>query len=142
VTDVKQVIGDTVALIKEAQEIAKGLEQADLATKLMDAREHLGTLREALLEERDKSTAQEQRIRDLERSLELQPRLLRHMGVYWAQDDPDPWCPTCWERDHRAIHLSRTDLMAGRLCSCTVCQYSVNLDNTRPPKTWPEPASD
>lgn len=138
-TEAGQVIGEAVQLIKEAQEIAKRLERNDLAEKLMDARERLGTLREALFGMREQSAVLEERVKELERSLQLKPSLVRHMGAYWAKDDPDPWCPSCWEKEHNAIHLSRTDLMAGRLCSCSVCQYSVNLDTTRPPKSWPDP---
>lgn len=141
-TDLKQAIAEAVDLIREAQDIAKALEQTELVAKLMDARERLGTLREALLEVREQSATLEDRVTELEHSLELKPSLVRHGGIYWAKDDPDPWCPNCWERDHKAIHLSRTDLMAGRLCSCAICQYSVNLDHTQPPKTWPEPVDD
>lgn len=138
-TELKEVVAEAVELIRGAQDAARELGNEDLNAKLMEARERLGTVREALLEAREESAALEERVKTLERSFELKPTLVRNKGCYWVKADPDPWCPVCWERDQKALHLNRSDLMAGRLCSCPVCQFSANLDTTSPPKVWPDP---
>ncbi|MBI3178433.1 MAG: hypothetical protein HYZ27_02155 [Deltaproteobacteria bacterium] len=132
--DLKQLMSDTMAQLKSAYDKAQG---TDVAPLLMAVRESIGALREAVLEIREQNAALKERGAGLEEALRLKPSLVRHRGVYWTKGDPDPWCPTCWEIDHRAIHLNRSDLMAGRLCSCSRCQYSVSLDVVSPPKEWP-----
>ncbi len=102
------------------------------------ARATLADLREAVLEQREEHEALRQRVATLEEAARVRPTLVRHKGVYWLRGDSEPWCPTCWEKDQVALHLNRTDLLAGRLCACPRCNYNVNLDNTSPPKDWLE----
>ncbi|MEE8410580.1 MAG: hypothetical protein V3T05_13340, partial [Myxococcota bacterium] len=116
----------------------KELDADGLKSKLMDLRENVGTIREYVLELREQKVALEERLKAVTESLALEPKLLRHKGVFWLEDDPDPWCPQCWEIDHIAVHLNRSHLMAGRLCSCKRCEYAVSLDHTSPPEEWPE----
>lgn len=134
----KKLLSDTVELIKAAQKDAKEEEFDGLKAKLMELRESVGTIREYVLELREEKVAIEERLKEVTDSLAFVPKLVRHKGVFWQQHDPDPWCPQCWEIDHVAVHLNRSDLMAGRLCSCKRCEYAVSLDHTAPPEEWPE----
>ena len=135
--DPSKLAGEAIELIKAAHDSVKDAGLTQAADKLMDIREKLGSVRESVLVVREDNLALLERIKTLEGSLHIRATLVRNKGVYWAEDDPDPWCPNCWEHQQRAVHLNRSDLMAGRLCTCVTCQYSVNLDHTAPPKDWP-----
>jgi len=98
---------------------------------LMLAREGLQDVREGFASIQGELVA-------LRESLQMKAELVRHQGVYWTRGDPDPWCPHCWEHEQRAVHMNPTAVLAGRLCECKRCSYSVNIDNVAPPKKWPK----
>jgi hypothetical protein len=128
-----ELISHILDRVKAAYERAKTTGDRDLLDSLSEARE-------SMLELREKQAALEAEKAELIRRVEaaapdpLAPALVRHTGVYWAQGDPDPWCPSCWETDRKALHLNPTGLMAGRMVECRRCHYSINLDNVTPPK--------
>lgn len=135
----EELLSRSVELVKDAyKESKKDPGNAEITEALMALREHLQVVREAFLELRDENANLGQRIRDLERGSEMRANLVRHMGVYWAKGDPDPWCPNCWENEQRATHMNPTAVLAGRLRSCPRCNYDVNVDSIRPPEKWPK----
>jgi hypothetical protein len=134
----RQLITTSLELVGKLNEEAKKLGVAELADDLGTLKGNLQDLREAVLELRESNDALRERVKTLEDAARVRPNLVRHKGVYWVKDDPEPWCPMCWEKDQIALHINRTDLMAGRLCACPRCGYNVNLDNTAPPKEWTE----
>jgi hypothetical protein len=136
--DAQQLLAETMEVIKNAYETARQLEGTELAAELMTARENLMSLREAFADLDAAKQKLRARVETLEASLVAKPDLVRHKGVYWVRGDAEPWCPQCWEKDHVALHLNRTDLLAGRLCVCSRCNYNVNLDHTYPPREWEE----
>lgn len=123
------------ASLKILDEVGEKLE-GDAADSVRKARDKLNELREAVLALREENMELRERVTTLEASFGKQEELERHKGVYWVRGDPDPWCPVCWEKDQRALHLARTDILAGRLCQCPVCGYNANLDNVYPPREW------
>ena len=136
-TDTKQLLAQTLEATKAAYDAAKQAEESELCQRLMGVREDLQNLRELVSQEADEKARLEEKISSLEKSLALKAALVRHMGVYWAQGDSDPWCPNCWEHEQRAVHMNPTAVLAGRICACQRCDYSINLDNVSPPKNWP-----
>ena len=103
----------------------------------LTARENLQALREMLADMADERAELDRKLQQVAQSADLAEKMTRSSGVYWVREDNDPWCPNCWEADHKAIHLNPSGLMGGRLVSCSRCEYSINLDNVSPPKKWP-----
>jgi hypothetical protein len=134
----RELIAALLELLDKAIDVASKLEGSELGTDLQTVRDKLGDLREAVVELREENVELRERVRTLEASFGKREELVRHKGVYWVRRDPDPWCPVCWEKDQAALHLNRTDLLAGRLCQCPKCGYNVNLDNAYPPREWQE----
>ena len=132
----RELIAATLQLVDKALGVARELEGSGLETTLASIHSKLTELREAVLTLGEENLALSEKLRKVDASLVKGDELVRHRGVYWVRNDPDPWCPVCWERDHVALHLARTDLLAGRLCQCPQCGYNANLDNTYPPRDW------
>jgi hypothetical protein len=132
----RELIAASLELVDRAHDAAKELEGSELGADLVAVKLKLGELREAVLALREENADLHERVRTLEVSFTKRHELVRHKGVFWERGDPDPWCPVCWEKDQAALHLNRTDLLAGRLCQCPRCNYNVNLDNAYPPREW------
>lgn len=129
-SDLKDQVRELQRRLRSAHEAAKDASADAVSELLLQARENLQDIAEGIGALQDEQRA-------LKQSLELKPQLVPHKGVYWKRDDPDPWCARCWEVDHRAVHLGRSDVLAGRLLTCPRCGASVNLDFVSPPKRWP-----
>ncbi|OGR12554.1 MAG: hypothetical protein A2341_12610 [Deltaproteobacteria bacterium RIFOXYB12_FULL_58_9] len=134
----REIIASSLELIKKLEGVAGEVDNAELIDGLASLREQVQRLREEVLDLSEKDLELRKRVETLESSLVMKPDLVRHKGVYWIKGDSEPWCPVCWDKDQTALHLNRTDLMAGRLCACPQCGYNVNLDNTYPPREWSE----
>ncbi len=48
------------------------------------------------------------RIRELEGLLAASKAMTFRAPFYFATDDPVAFCPRCWEKDHKALHLLHT----------------------------------
>lgn len=133
--DVQSALNRSVEIVKAAYKTCKDREgQQELAEQLMELRESLQVIREAVTELTEERQALKDRVASLEASLVLKAELIRHAGVYWKRDDPEPWCPNCWENHQRAVHLNKSNVLAGRLMECSVCHFDVNMDTlSRPP---------
>ena len=128
----RELIAASLEIIDEVA----GQLDGDAAEQLGAARDKLRDLRDAVVTLREENAELRERVRTLEASFGKREELVRHKGVYWVRGDPDPWCPVCWEKDQRSLHLARTDILAGRLCQCPHCGYNANLDNVYPPREW------
>jgi hypothetical protein len=47
----------------------------------------------------------EEKIEELERTLKFKGALAFRETFYWLADDAVPFCPNCWEKEHKAIHV-------------------------------------
>lgn len=133
--EVRKLLATVRERIKAADALCKERGVTEASEALLQAREALSDIEDDLRGQADQATRLAEELQTLQQSLRNQPELVRHKGVYWQQGDPDPWCPTCWEHDQRALHLN-PDVLAGRLVTCKRCTYAINLDNAKPPKKW------
>jgi hypothetical protein len=134
----EELLARSIDLVKDAYKTSKKTEaNGEITEALMEVREHLQLVRESFGDLRDQTRSLAERVRELEQSLEASPELVRSAGVYWKKNDPDPWCPICYDKDQRTVHLNATAVLAGRLLNCPVCNFDVNRDNVQPPKKWP-----
>jgi hypothetical protein len=53
---------------------------------------------------RDKRRADE-KIEELERTLKFKAELVFKEPFYWLGADQTPYCPVCWESEHKAVHI-------------------------------------
>lgn len=130
-SELSELISKVQSTVKRAYASAKEAEHKELTEELLQARERLQ-------DAQDRVAALEKEAADLHDSLKLKGELIRKDGVYWKKDDSDPWCARCWEVNHVGVHLSPSDVLAGRLLSCLRCDASVNLDFVKAPTDWPE----
>jgi len=70
-----------------------------------EAQEKIMELRGACLELEDENQTLKRRIKELENSLRFKEVLAFKAPFYFAPNDPQPYCPRCWEKDSIAIHV-------------------------------------
>jgi hypothetical protein len=136
--NLRELIATVLQLVDKAQDNASQLDGSDLGSQLASIRAKLQDLRDAITNLREENADLRDRLLSVDGAARRREDLVRHKGVYWLREDPDPWCPICWEKDQVTLHMARTDLLAGRLCQCPRCGYNVNLDNVYPPREWQE----
>lgn len=90
ISDTKEVVG----LIRE-------VDNADLYRKIIDLSGEIYELHGEHIESL-------QRIRELEDQLKIQLAMQFNQdnGFYFVDGDKVPYCPTCWENDGKAIHMT------------------------------------
>ena len=102
-------------------------EIADLIKKFNDIelnRRILNLENEVLDLSRDNRHAEE-RIAELERTLNFQKELTYKTPFYYLVDDPAPYCPGCWDSKRKAVHLhrARKPLPIGDCMECPSCKH-------------------
>ena len=105
ISDTKEVVG----LIRE-------VDNADLYRKIIDLSGEIYELHGRHMEAL-------QRIRDLEDEINTQSAMQFNQddGNYYVEGDKIPYCPTCWESDRKAIHLTYSRRWGH---SCGVCSLN------------------
>ncbi len=61
----------------------------------------------------------EAKMRDLQAHDDLMSSLYRLDGILFRDNDPEPYCPVCWDADRKLIHLKVT---ADQQTICTICR--------------------
>jgi hypothetical protein len=82
-------------------------EIADLIGKFHDIelnRRILKLEEEVLDLSREKRRAEE-KLEELERTLKFKGELVFKEPFYWLGTDQTPYCPVCWESEHKAVHV-------------------------------------
>jgi hypothetical protein len=131
-------ISAALSALKAATDIAKGINTfkvgLEVKTKVTELLSATIDLQHSMLElqskfgdlqtENDRLKAQ---ILQMETSATERLALKFGNKVYWKKDDSTPFCPTCWEKDGKLIHLTGPHEEAGRGMSyyCTVCRNDV-----------------
>jgi hypothetical protein len=93
----------------------KGLNIAE-QEKLIDLREYILGIEEERLELQTK-------INDLEKALAFNKKLTFKAPMYYADGDETPYCPRCWEKDNKAIHV--VYLKSPAVHSCPECKFHI-----------------
>ena len=105
---------------KEIADLIKKMGDIELYRKIVELEGQLIELT------RDKREI-EDRAKKLEQDLAFSKTLTFKPPVYYAEGDPTPFCATCWERDHKPIHLNGPyhDDDGDISFSCRVCEQTV-----------------
>ena len=115
----------TIKLLKEAREAAKRSDDHDLKDKLSDLYDAFLDIKEVVGNLRDENE-------ELRKKLDERAKLIwdGQLKVYFIENDPDPFCPTCMDRDGKSIRLYPAYLGGGAQTGwrCKVCgnYYSKN----------------
>ncbi len=83
---------------KEIAELVKKLGNIDLYRRIVE-------LEGEIIELSRQRLQLEQRVDELEKSARLKAEMVFHEPLYFQEGDSTPFCPTCFEKEGRAIHL-------------------------------------
>lgn len=121
------LVNGAISLLKEARESAKRSDDHDLKDKLSDVYDAVLGLKECLGSLKDENS-------DLLRRLQTRASLKwdTRLKLYFAEDDPDPFCPTCMDQSVSRIRL-HPDTLDGQLWRyiCKACKNHFTV-NQRP----------
>jgi hypothetical protein len=119
------LVNGTIGLLKEAREAAKRSDDHDLKDKLSEVFDSVLELKEVIVNLRDENA-------ELRKRLETRENLKwsSEHKLYFADGDPDPFCPACMDLNGRQIRLQPIDYESRVLWKydCNVCKsdYPVN----------------
>jgi len=119
---------DTAKTIKD---VAQGLASLDAKRSLLEAYD-------AALALNSKNQELEVRVRELEEALRFKEKVRFDRNALWAEEDPHPYCNSCWEVKENAVHLTQST-SDPEYYMCPSCNKSYN---TAVPRKFvlPEPA--
>jgi hypothetical protein len=129
------IIG-TLSAIKTATEIAKGIkdakdsyDQAETRFKMAEIINALADAKINLADIKTELSEKERVIRDLQEQLNEKQKLVFHGEKYFAENDPIPFCATCYETKGLLVHLryiKKTTWQGGIVperYACPDCKY-------------------
>jgi transcription elongation factor Elf1 len=118
------LVNGTLCLLKEARDSAKRSDDHDLKDKLSEVYDAVLELKECLGSLKDENA-------DLLKRLHTRASLRwdTRLKLYFAENDPDPFCPTCMDQNGSQIRL-HPDSIDGQLWryECKSCKnyFTVN----------------
>ena len=106
-------ISTAIATIKKSMEIAKlikdsssSLGEAETKLKLAELISSLANLKMELADIKVNLIEKDEEIRELKNKIEEKESLIFDGKFYLKEGDNIPFCPTCWESNKKAIHLT------------------------------------
>lgn len=122
-----------ITSLKAATDIAKAIKDADFSLERAETKLKMAELIEALAdakmhaaEIRDVIHERDERIAELERTLNVKGKMIHKSPFFYMEGDEIPFCPKCWEANARAIHLVLSDDGLG---TCPNCDWYGRLNN-------------
>jgi hypothetical protein len=118
------LVNGTLNLLKEARDSAKRSDDHDLKDKLSEVYDAVLELKECVGSLKDENV-------DLLRRLQTRATLKwdTRLKLYFAENDPDPFCPTCMDQNEKQVRLY-PDTLDGQLWryECKACKnyFTVN----------------
>jgi hypothetical protein len=94
----------------------------------IEAQEKIMALREACVALQDENHAMREKMKQLEDALRFKDALEFRAPFYYAKDDGTPFCPRCWEKERRAIHVAPERILVGarfRVCPDCDAEYKI-----------------
>jgi hypothetical protein len=129
-----QEISAALTGLKAATDIAKGINAlkvgVEVDTKVSELLSTIIDLQHSMLELQSKFGDLQTENEHLKAQiLQMETSATEHLAlqfvnnVYWKKGDSTPFCPKCWEKDGKQIHLTgpHEDEWRGVTYYCTVC---------------------
>ncbi len=112
-----------MSIIDRAKEIAdliKKLDDIELYRKIVELEGEIFELTRA-------NRGLEDEVSELKQVLTASKEMRFKKPLYYSGDDPQPYCPKCWEVNKRAVHLFGPKGVAGRTYfTCPNCSTIIN----------------
>ena len=109
--------------LKEIADLAKKYNDDELSQKIAKLEEEIVelTLHAGSLEEENQ---------ELKRTFSVIKRMKFKKPFYFQEDDPIPFCPRCWEKDRKPVHLlGPVKVASGLRYGCPHCkEFFVDQD--------------
>jgi hypothetical protein len=119
---------DPLNTIKDISALVKKYNDLELMKQIVDLRNEVFELQQENLR-LQREVSEVMRLNEIANSLVLRPPL----NYYYRDGDPIPYCPTCWEKDNKPIHLPNPEPWNGGIRrDCRVCKQTY----------WEEPMDD
>jgi hypothetical protein len=110
----------------EAMSIIEDLKEiADLARKYNDdeLNQKIVKLEEEIVEFTLQIGSLEEETQELKRTFSVSKKMKFKKPLYYQEDDPIPFCPRCWEKDRKPVHLlGPVKVGAGLRYGCPNCK--------------------
>jgi len=113
----------TTDIAKGLREVDRGLQTAELTSKLVDLMNALTDARAAVLSVQEELSVKEQEVRELQEKLDLREHMTYSPPFYWLEKDgkrQGPFCQQYYDSEQRAIRLQEEtddqDLWRCRTC--------------------------
>ena len=120
---------DALGTIKDISVLVRKYNDIELMKQIVDLQNQVFELQQDNLR-LQKEVTELKRSSDVDRTMVVRPPF----NYYYQEGDPIPFCPTCWERDRKRIHLPESEPWSGGIRrDCRVCQqtyWEKPIDNT------------
>lgn len=104
--------------VKEVADLVKKMGDVELYRKIIELEEQVFSLNRTNREQEDEIAA-------LHMRLSFSSSLTYKSPFYYADEDPVPFCPKCWESESKAIHLVGWD----RNFECPQCYHYFHKES-------------
>lgn len=126
-------IASTLTSLKAAADLAialKGsatsLKDAEIKFKVAELLSNLADAKSSLADTKIEISDLKEEIDRLNRKLNEQEEMVFKKPFYFREGDDQPFCPTCWEKDQKSIHLSgEHSWSTGNGYCCEVCENTI-----------------
>ena len=112
--------------LKDLADLAKKVGQIELQKQILEAEEQVRELA------REKRQLQD-KVDELQRVLHLRKDMKRKGLLYYQDGDSSPYCPTCLEKDERAVHVVPQGTEGTDEWTCNVCKNFYETGPTSGP---------
>jgi len=113
--------------MKDVAELVKKFNDIELNRRILDLENEVLDLARA-------KRRGEERIEELEQTLKFKGALSFREPFYWLEGDKTAFCPNCWEKEHKAIHVVHLWSESGETkYECPNCKtgYKVRTPDSR-----------
>jgi len=94
--------------------------------KVMELREGALELQEENLRLKSELKAERENVGALEQKLAFRATFSFRKPFYFAENDPVPFCPVCWEGDRKTIHLDGPFGKNRSYWNCRICRNNIH----------------
>jgi len=123
-----KILGERLLLAKD-QNTAQEKRISELESQFKESEAEKATLRFQLQSSQAENQQLTQKIKDFH---SLPPLKYKHPFCY-ADGDPMPFCPTCWEADSIRLHLPASTVTGvGPSYKCSKCKNEIIYPRTEP----------
>ena len=129
-----QELSTALTFTKHLRDIQERIKDTEFKSVLADLQLALADVKVRCAELEEQKRQVESKCRDLEKRIAFKAELTFRAPLYYAERDATPFCPICWERDSRAIHLEGPHHYDDGQVSynCQVCDKIIEVRGARP----------